>query len=82
MFNKVLVVQEDEIKARDLIYCLEYLGYNVIDAVKNGNAAIKSVINKRPDLIVLDIDVGDINTIEAAIKFIKCSIPIVYCFNN
>lgn len=51
---KILVVEDD--RANRMVYrgCLEKEGYGIIE-VENGEAAIKAVVEHRPDLILMDV---------------------------
>lgn len=77
----LILVTDDEEDTRDLIESrLLVAGYDVEQA-SNGREAIQSAINKRPDLIIMDVMMPEINGYEAT-KFLKskletASIPIM-----
>lgn len=77
---KILIVEDEAIIARNIESKLIKAGYDVVDTVYTGNDAIKSAIEKNPDIILLDIKLkGDIGGIEAAEKIKQQKdIPIVF----
>lgn len=77
---KILVVEDEAIIAKNIESKLLKAGYEVVDTVYTGNDAIKSALEKNPDIILLDIKLkGAIGGIEAAekIKQVK-DIPVIY----
>jgi two-component system, LytTR family, response regulator LytT len=52
---KILIVEDNFIIAEDLKNILTDLGYNVVDIVMSYYEAIECIINKQPDLCLLDI---------------------------
>lgn len=78
--NRILVVEDEIIIARDIQSSLESLGYQVLAIAISGLEAIEKTQNLRPDLILMDIRLrGDMDGIEAAEEIWKrFRIPIVY----
>jgi PAS domain S-box-containing protein len=77
---KILIVEDEAIIAKNIASKLLKEGYDVVDTVYTGNDAIKSALEKNPDVILFDIKLkGEIGGIEAAekIKSVK-DIPIIY----
>ncbi len=78
MAEKILVVDDDENQRR--LYAQEFRdeGYEVILAA-SGRAAIESVASDRPDIVVLDICMPDMDGLEALGAMIGADyhIPIV-----
>jgi len=73
----VLVVDDERAIRRFLRTSLEAYQYTVYEAV-TGEEALQCVINKRPDLIILDIGLPDISGIEVTEKIREWSaIPIL-----
>jgi PAS domain S-box-containing protein len=76
---KILLVEQDKSEAQELKSTLEHLGYDVHYIVSNGEEAVKQVLNKSPDLILMDISTnGEIDCIEVASQVKQFNIPIIY----
>ncbi len=77
---KILIVEDDAIIAKNIESKLTNFGYEVVGIVHTGTDAIKSLSEKNPDLILLDIKLkGDIGGIEAAEKIKQQKdIPIIF----
>ncbi len=77
---KILVVEDENIVGADLKQTLIKLNYQVVDIVRSGEEAINMALEKKPDLILMDIMLnGNITGIEAA-KTIKeeIDVPVIY----
>jgi len=55
--EKILIVEDEAITATDLKFKLEELGYEVIGIVDNGDDAIYTAVQQRPDLTLMDIGI-------------------------
>ena len=78
--KKILIVEDESIVALELQSRLNDLGYSVCGIVVSGPEAIKLTAEKKPDIILMDINIkGPFDGVEAAEK-IKgtCDIPIVF----
>lgn len=80
----ILVVEDEALIMANLVNTLTMLGYTVHEPVATGEEAIRAVITKKPDLVLMDIElVDEMNGIEAAEKIRKIAdIPIVYITAN
>ncbi len=76
----ILVVEDQRAVAGALRMRLRGLGYDVVGIAKDGNEAIERARELRPDLILMDIRLGDgIDGIEAAHRIrAQYDIPVVY----
>ncbi|MGD1920972.1 MAG: EAL domain-containing protein [Pleurocapsa sp.] len=64
---KILIVEDELLIAENLSIKLKKLGYEVVDIVSSGNAAIKQAKLHSPDLILMDIAIkGEIDGIKTA----------------
>ncbi len=80
MAKKILIVEDQPFIALDIEQLLTILGYEVLNIVSTGEAALKITDNLMPDLILMDIRLaGQLNGIEAA-KLIKQKhhLPIIF----
>lgn len=55
MSAKIIVVEDEPIIAADLQIILQRLGYNVLEAFDNAEEALPFIIEKQPELVLLDI---------------------------
>lgn len=77
---KTIVVEDDDLTAKNLRYMLQAQGHKVPAVFASGEEAIKKTEGIRPDLVLMDINLaGDMNGIEAA-KYIEANfnIPVVF----
>ena len=77
---KILVVEDESIVAIDLSHTLVSLGYDVIDTAGTGEEALQIVSQKRPDLVLMDIQLrGDMDGIQVAERIQNSlKIPVIY----
>jgi two-component system cell cycle response regulator DivK len=78
--KKILIIEDNEDNLYLIKFILEQNGYSVIVA-RDGTTGIKMALEEKPDLILMDIQLPDINGLEAT-KIIRSSeanggIPIV-----
>jgi two-component system, response regulator PdtaR len=76
----VLIVEDDDILARVEDWRLKNLGYMISGRAATGAEAMEVVINKRPDVVLMDINIrGTMDGIETAQMIKKgYNIPVVY----
>ncbi len=76
----VLIVEDDEILAQVEDWRLKNLGYLVSGRAATGAEAMEVVMNKRPDVVLMDINIrGTMDGIETALMIKKgFDIPVVY----
>ena len=76
----ILIVEDDGILATHLHYMLMELGYNVLAPVAAGEDAISVAAARRPDLVLVDIELtGEMNGITAAGHIrAAADIPIIF----
>ncbi len=77
---RIVVVEDENIVAKDIQNTLERLGYDVPCVVSTGEHAIKKISELNPDLVLMDIMLkGEIDGIDTAEKVRnRFNIPVVY----
>lgn len=77
---KVLIVEDEVIIAKDIEFTLKEFGYDVLPIVSESKAALESVKNNKPSVILMDIMIeGKLNGIETAHEIKKIyDAPIIY----
>lgn len=77
---KVLVVEDETVIALNLEDKLKGLGYGVAGTAASGEAAVALALEKRPDVVLMDINLeGEMDGIEAAQR-IRAAAPIPVVF--
>jgi CheY-like chemotaxis protein len=78
--EKILLVEDDDVIAKVADWRLRNLGYTVCGRATTGAEAMALVVNARPDLVLMDINIkGDVDGIETAMMIKKgFNIPVVY----
>src|SRR6185437_9525267 len=78
--KRILVIEDEQIVARDLLNQLKWLGHIAVGSAANGREAIKMAAETQPDLILMDIHLdGEMNGLEASMKIVENqAVPIVY----
>ncbi len=70
--TKILIVEDEFLTAKFFELKLKSFGFDVLKIVTNGNDAINSVIQLKPDFILMDIRLeGNIDGIDAAKEIMK-----------
>jgi len=77
----ILVVDDVLENLKLLIYILKDNTFTV-RAVQNGEAAIKAISNRTPDLILLDINLPDMSGFDVSSSIISSGIPIIFLSGN
>lgn len=77
----ILIVDDVLENLKLLIYILKDYAYNV-RAVQNGEAAIKAISIKIPDLILLDINLPDMSGYDVSSSILSKEIPIIFLSGN
>ena len=78
--KRILVVEDEQIVARDLQNMLRRLGHVPLGPAESGSDAIRLVVETVPDLVLMDVRLeGEMDGVEASIEIAsKWKVPIVY----
>jgi two-component system, response regulator PdtaR len=81
---KVLIVEDDAFQALLVDKLITKMGFSTIGKVASGEDAIKTVLEKKPDIILMDISLeGEVDGITAIEKIKeKDNIPVIYITGN
>jgi len=74
------IVEDDELLASALSMQVEMLGYCVVASVRSADEAVRIVLSRRPDVIIMDVNLGvGGNGLEAATSIRKeLTVPIIF----
>ena len=76
---QILIVEDQELIARQIQERLKTLGYHVLETVASGEEAIALVPQLKPNLVLIDIQLkGSMDGIQAAEQLRARSIPVVF----
>lgn len=77
---QILIVEDELLIAQNLSRKLQKLGYSVAGIVSSGESAIAAVLEKEPDLVLMDIVIkGDMDGIRTAeIIYKEYGVPVIY----
>lgn len=68
---RILIVEDDAIIAMDMEQVLRRKGYTVVGRVDRGEKALSAVDEKKPDIVLMDINIkGSIDGIDVAKKLL------------
>ena len=78
--TKILIVEDENIIAKDISKTVERLGYSVVGTARTGKNAIEKAKELQPNLILMDIMLeGEMNGIEASKQILTfLDVPIIY----
>lgn len=60
MANKILIVEDDFVSGKLLGKIIINLGYELIDIIPSAEGALNSIVMKKPDLVLMDINLSGI----------------------
>ncbi len=82
--KRIILVEDDFIIALLLEKQIQRMGYEVAEKIDNGEAAVTTIRDEDPDLVLMDIKlVGEMDGIEAMNEIRKFSdLPVIYLTGN
>ena len=80
---KIMIVESDTAVAKDIEERLTTLGYTICAIVSSKAQTIAKVVEARPDLVLIDMDVeGEMDGVDIAQEIYNCfDIPVIYLSN-
>ncbi|MFM1994941.1 MAG: hypothetical protein RLZZ610_458 [Actinomycetota bacterium] len=75
--RRVVVAEDESLIRMDIVETLRDQGFDVVGEAGDGNAAIQLATELKPDLMVMDIKMPDLDGLSAAEKISELKIPVV-----
>jgi len=75
--RRVVVAEDESLIRMDIVETLRDQGFDVVGEAGDGNAAIQLAKELKPDLMVMDIKMPDLDGLSAAEKISELKIPVV-----
>jgi response regulator NasT len=75
--RRVVVAEDESLIRMDIVETLRDHGYEVVGEAGDGNGAVELATELKPDLIVMDIKMPNLDGISAAEKIADLKIPVV-----
>ncbi len=75
--RRVVVAEDESLIRMDIVETLRDKGFDVVGEAGDGNKAVELAFALRPDLMVMDIKMPDLDGLSAAEKIAELKIPIV-----
>jgi len=78
--TRVLVVEDEHLVAKDIRRKLQNMDYDVPAVANSGDEAVKAALQARPDVVLMDIDLGGgMDGIEAASRIrAELDVPVIF----
>ena len=75
--RRVVVAEDESLIRMDIVETLRDKGFDVVGEAGDGNKAVELAFALKPDLIVMDIKMPDLDGLSAAEKTAELKIPVV-----
>jgi response regulator NasT len=75
--RRVVVAEDESLIRMDIVETLRDQGFDVVGEASDGNKAVELAFELKPDLMVMDIKMPDLDGLSAAEKISALKIPVV-----
>ena len=75
--RRVVVAEDESLIRMDIVETLRDKGFDVVGEAGDGNKAVELAFALKPDLMVMDIKMPDLDGLSAAEKIAELNIPVV-----
>jgi response regulator NasT len=75
--RRVIVAEDESLIRMDIVETLRDQGFDVVGEAGDGNKAVELAFELKPDLMVMDIKMPDLDGLSAAEKIAELKIPVV-----
>ncbi len=75
--RRVVVAEDESLIRMDIVETLRDKGFDVVGEAGDGNKAVELAFELKPDLMVMDIKMPDLDGLSAAEKISELKIPVV-----
>ncbi len=75
--RRVVVAEDESLIRMDIVETLRDKGFDVVGEAGDGNKAVELAFSLKPDLMVMDIKMPDLDGLSAAEKIAELKIPVV-----
>ncbi|HSJ55104.1 MAG TPA: response regulator [Anaerolineae bacterium] len=76
--GRVLIAEDDALVCELVAALVEHQGYQVVGTARDGCEAVEAVVQLRPDVVVMDLEMPEMNGIEATRRIQQtCPTPVV-----
>ena len=75
--RRVVVAEDESLIRMDIVETLRDKGFDVVGEAGDGNKAVELAFTLKPDLMVMDIKMPDLDGLSAAEKIAELKIPVV-----
>jgi response regulator NasT len=75
--RRVVVAEDESLIRMDIVETLRDKGFDVVGEAGDGNKAVELAFSLKPDLMVMDIKMPDLDGLSAAEKITELKIPVV-----
>jgi response regulator NasT len=76
--RRIVVAEDESLIRMDIVETLKHQGFDVVGEAGDGNKAIELAKELKPDLMVMDIKMPDMDGLSAAEQIAQLRIPVVF----